>query len=798
MANYTFDTGASGSYWEANSSGWLADNARQGTSNADSSYRKYVGILAFSSTVRNNILNTYASYYPTSASLTVTRVGIGSHGSERILRFGVGTGVYGSYLNDPTHYSDGTINAGTGSSTTFSIPTSWIDYYCTTGSSCFIIGNREIWNTVSRYVGVNKNAVLTINWATRNTAPYWGSGAGVSVSGTINGGYVQAGTTMTISWPAAQDAQSNITRYYYSVSTNGGSSYGSETNNGTTRNFTYSNSIQGAQLRFRVRAYDSGGLYSGYLTSGTTIVNYGPGAPPINSINGTSPSQNMIIPYNASMVLGASGHSGGFASGWSALQYRQTGTYTGAYGTDLTKALTGLSNNVGSTASISAQVSDGWATATSTVYTVRVGASLAAPSLTLSKAYLDSTTNITIGSCLIDGAYYSSVTEGLRIQCNINGAGWVDLWTGNRTYSSRTTANNVTVTNLFQRLFNLNSGFVGADATIQFRGYASTGHLDSPVGGTITVTYVSAKFITSPASTTSITHADDSTTFKYPMDNQIPVTEASFTVSFGSTKDANFLDTITATLYSRVGSGAWTARGTRSITVTSYSSTFVINFADISVTRGQTISLKIELTSIANGSTIVHASIEPSWNDGGATKSIEFRSFPSFTAAITAQQPSFIRNGFSNNAAATVQLTTDVNKAYYIVSSINIEGRYSGADPIILSIYDIVNSTHTYNAQTILSDTISSEDKSWIISSTKILGDAWEVTSATLLSNTDVTITYTFTIREAYRSSRTGNSPMPWESGFSSRAASTTNITQLTNTFCQPQFTSGSISFIRA
>lgn len=665
------------------------------------------------------------------------------------------------------------------------------------GSATYVNTYGASNNTYCEVYGTGDNRpYLDITWASRNTAPYWPGESTLSVSGTINGGYCQAGSTLTASWPAAQDAQSNITRYYYSVSTNGGSSYGSETNNGTTRSFTYSNSTQGAQLRFRVRAYDSGGLYSGYLTSGTTIVNYGPGAPPINSINGVSPSQNMIIPYNASMVLGASGHSGGFASGWSALQYRQTGTYTGAYGTGLTKALTGLSNNVGSTASISAQVSDGWATATSTAYTVRVGASLAAPSLTLSKTYLDSTTNITIGSCLIDGAYYSSVTEGLRIQCNINSAGWVDLWTGSRTYSSRTAANNVTVTNLLQRLFNLSSGFVGADATIQFRAYASTGHLDSAAGGTVSVSYTSAKFVTSPAGTTSITHADGSTTFKYPMNNQIPVTEISFTVSFGATKDANFSDTVTATLYSRVGSGSWTARGTRSITTTSYSSTFAINFADISVTRGQTISLKIELTSVANGATILHASIEPSWNDGGSTKSIEFRAFPSFSASIIAQQSSFIRNGFSNGVAATLRLTTDVNKAYYIHSSIAIGTYYSGNDAPVASIYDIVYPTHDYNAQVVISDTIEA-NKSWDIVSAKILGSAWNIGANYIPSNLNITVTYTFTIREAYKSSKDGSTPIAWEGGFSSRASSSASVNQSTNSFCKPEFTSGNITFVR-
>lgn len=663
------------------------------------------------------------------------------------------------------------------------------------GSAMYVNTYGASNNTYCEVYGTGDNRpYLDITWASRNTAPYWPSGSTLSVSGAINGGYCQAGSTLTASWPICSDDQGNLSYYNYAISSDNGAHYVF----GTTgnRSITYSDSMEGAQIIFAVQGVGSGGLGSGWIYSSMIRVNFSPSAPSINTIAGSAPSQNMTIPYNASMVLGASSHDGGLASGYSAVNYRQTGTYTGSYGTGTTIGLINLMNSVGSTASISAQASDGWATATSTAYTVRVGASLAAPSLTLSKAYLDSSTNITIGSCLIDGAYYSSGIEWLRIQCNINSAGWVDLWTGSRKYSSRTTANNVTVTNLLQRLFNLNSGFVGANATVQFRADAFTGHLESAAGETVSVSYTSAKFVTSPAGATSITHADDSTTFKYPMNNQIPVTEVSFTVSFGATKDANFSDAVTATLYSRVGAGSWTARGTRSITTTSYSSTFAINFADISVTRGQTISLKIELTSVANGATILHASIEPSWNDGGSTKSIEFRAFPSFSASIIAQQSSFIRNGFSNGVAATLRLTTDVNKAYYIHSSIAIGAYYSGNDASVASIYDIVYPTHDYNAQVVISDTIEA-NKSWDIVSAKILGSAWNIGANYIPSNLNITVTYTFTIREAYKSSKDGSTPIAWEDDFSSRASSSTSVNQSTNSFCKPEFTSGNITFVR-
>ena len=109
---------------------------------------------------------------------------------------------------------------------------------------------------------------------TTNTAP--SVPASISIPSSISGG-----TTITVSWGASTDAQGNLEGYKVERSTNGGSSW-SQIYQGSGRSTTNSVAFGTVSVMYRVKAYDSEGLESGYKTSGQVTVfnNRAPGKPP--------------------------------------------------------------------------------------------------------------------------------------------------------------------------------------------------------------------------------------------------------------------------------------------------------------------------------------------------------------------------------------------------------------------------------------------------------------------------------------------------------------------------------------
>ncbi len=109
---------------------------------------------------------------------------------------------------------------------------------------------------------------------TINTAPT--VPASISIPSSISGG-----TTITVSWGASTDAQGNLEGYKVERSTNGGSSW-SQIYQGSGRSTTNSVAFGTVSVMYRVKAYDSEGLESGYKTSGQVTVfnNRAPGKPP--------------------------------------------------------------------------------------------------------------------------------------------------------------------------------------------------------------------------------------------------------------------------------------------------------------------------------------------------------------------------------------------------------------------------------------------------------------------------------------------------------------------------------------
>ena len=129
---------------------------------------------------------------------------------------------------------------------------------------------------------------------TTNTAP--------TTPGTINvPGTIQGGSTIEISWTASTDAEKNLEGYIVERSTNGGSSW-SQVYQGAALKTTNTVAAGTQTVMYRVKAYDSDGLSSGYKTSGqiTVINNTAPSAPASITVpNTVYGGQSIVVTWGA-------------------------------------------------------------------------------------------------------------------------------------------------------------------------------------------------------------------------------------------------------------------------------------------------------------------------------------------------------------------------------------------------------------------------------------------------------------------------------------------------------------------
>ena len=114
-----------------------------------------------------------------------------------------------------------------------------------------------------------------------NTAPTTPSSIDVPSS-------IQGGSTITVSWGASTDAESNLEGYILERSTDGGKSW-SQVYQGSSRSTTNTVAFGTASVMYRVKAYDSEGLSSAYKTSNQVTVtnNNAPTAPPSITVPNT-------------------------------------------------------------------------------------------------------------------------------------------------------------------------------------------------------------------------------------------------------------------------------------------------------------------------------------------------------------------------------------------------------------------------------------------------------------------------------------------------------------------------------
>lgn len=266
--------------WRTDGARWIPNITtaiRQGTYDGNDS----VGVMVFDLT---SIRNTYATSYPTTARLYLTRTGSGAYGSDRTMTLYAGnqTGIPAVSSSSavaaarPVKVTSGysyTVSAGQGAKT-ITISTALIDSLGNGNSNCLFIDCGTSTTNYMSFTGRDdlSKVILEIDWASRTTA--CGAPTACSVSATLAEGSV------TLSWSGATSGTNNAISSYeiqYSESSNN-SSWGSWTALTTVSTTSTSGSVsvsppstRGYYRRFQVRTRGAAG--SSYY-SGSAIKQY--------------------------------------------------------------------------------------------------------------------------------------------------------------------------------------------------------------------------------------------------------------------------------------------------------------------------------------------------------------------------------------------------------------------------------------------------------------------------------------------------------------------------------------------
>lgn len=159
----------------------------------------------------------------------------------------------------------------------------WVNYFCS-----YSYGVRPALILPSTLLVSDDGTVST------NTAP--STPGSISVPSSIMGG-----TNISISWAKSSDAESNLAGYKVERSTNGGSSW-SQIYQGTATSTTNNVAFGTTSVMYRVKAYDTEGLESGWRTSSqvTVVNNNAPSAPPSIAVpNDVKGGSTLVISWTA-------------------------------------------------------------------------------------------------------------------------------------------------------------------------------------------------------------------------------------------------------------------------------------------------------------------------------------------------------------------------------------------------------------------------------------------------------------------------------------------------------------------
>lgn len=175
--------------------------------------------------------------------------------------------------------------------------------HCNNFGYALCVGSRGDWNVnyCSSSRGIRPALILPSTLlvsddgtVSTNTAP--STPGSISVPSSIMGG-----TNISISWAKSSDAESNLAGYKVERSTNGGSSW-SQIYQGTATSTTNNVAFGTTSVMYRVKAYDTEGLESGWRTSSqvTVVNNNAPSAPPSIAVpNDVKGGSTLVISWTA-------------------------------------------------------------------------------------------------------------------------------------------------------------------------------------------------------------------------------------------------------------------------------------------------------------------------------------------------------------------------------------------------------------------------------------------------------------------------------------------------------------------
>lgn len=169
-------------------------------------------------------------------------------------------------------------------------------------SALYVFSNGDLYNGRCSYShGIRPALILPSTLlvsddgtVSTNTAP--STPGSISVPSSIMGG-----TNISISWAKSSDAESNLAGYKVERSTNGGSSW-SQIYQGTATSTTNNVAFGTTSVMYRVKAYDTEGLESGWRTSSqvTVVNNNAPSAPPSIAVpNYVKGGSTLVISWTA-------------------------------------------------------------------------------------------------------------------------------------------------------------------------------------------------------------------------------------------------------------------------------------------------------------------------------------------------------------------------------------------------------------------------------------------------------------------------------------------------------------------
>ena len=175
--------------------------------------------------------------------------------------------------------------------------------YCSSFLNALCVGSNGDWNLsiCPSSFGIRPALILPSTLlvsddgtVSTNTAP--STPGSISVPSSIMGG-----TNISISWAKSSDAESNLAGYKVERSTNGGSSW-SQIYQGTATSTTNNVAFGTTSVMYRVKAYDTEGLESGWRTSSqvTVVNNNAPSAPPSIAVpNDVKGGSTLVISWTA-------------------------------------------------------------------------------------------------------------------------------------------------------------------------------------------------------------------------------------------------------------------------------------------------------------------------------------------------------------------------------------------------------------------------------------------------------------------------------------------------------------------